>query len=337
MLLEPLLSVCLVTYNQEAFIEKVLEGAVMQKASFPYEIVIGEDCSTDSTRAICKTFAQQYPNKIVLLPFVSQNLGLKQNFLRTFQHCRGKYIAYLEGDDYWIDPYKLQKQVDILERNNDVVLVHTNCKLWDVKKNTIQDHLIEFNGTCIRERQAGGGGIEAEYIGNFRHVKTSTCVYRKEIFEDILQEDIYAYTNEEFPTQDFQLFQDMAYRGRYAFIDEDTTVIALGETLSVSSNPTKNLQYRIGFHKIGRYYIEKYRLRPEVYTPWLQREMHWMLNFGMHHPELATEILQVAQQEKQLGYLFSLRQKVLITFLQHPILRNIIAPLYNKYYQTRER
>ncbi len=337
MTIEPLLSVCLVTYNQEDYIEQVLQGAVEQQTSFPFEIVIGEDCSTDSTRAICETFARQYPDKIVLLPLASQNLGLKQNFLRTFQHCRGKYIAYLEGDDHWIDTCKLQKQVDILEQDNDVVLVHTNCKLWDVKKNTIRDHLIEFNGTCIREQQSGISGIEAEYVGNFRHVKTSTCVYHKEVFEEILQEDTYAYTNEEFPTQDFQLFQDMAYRGRYAFIDEDTTVIALAETLSVSSNPAKNLQYRIGFHKIGRYYIQKYQLRSEVYTPWLQREMHWLLNFGMYHPELASKIIEVIKQEKQLGYSFSARQKMLLVFLQYPLLRNLIAPLHNKYYQKREQ
>lgn len=333
----PLLSVVLVTYNQEKYIRSALDGAVKQQCSFPFEILIGEDCSTDGTRSICQEFADSYPDIVRLLPSTSHNLGLNENFLRTYRESKGKYIAYLEGDDFWIDTQKLQKQVDILELQPEVVLVHTNCKLWDVATGKVSDHMINYEGTCIRERQSGISGVECEYIGKFRHVKTSTCVYRKEIMDKILTDDLQAYSNPEFMAQDVQLFLDMAYHGRYAFIDEDTTVIALTDTLSVSSNPQKALNYRLSYHKIGRYYISKYNLRTAIQQPWLQREMHWMLNFGMRHTELAPQVSNYYDSELALGYPPSILQRILATIIRHPMLQKVSTPLYNVYYRQREK
>ena len=333
---EPLLSVVLVTYNQEKYIRSAIEGAVQQQCAFPFEILIGEDCSTDNTLSICQEYVDKYPDMVRLLPDAGHNLGLKENFLRTYRQCRGKHIAYLEGDDHWIDPLKLQRQVDILESQPDVVLVHTNCKLWNVATGEVRDKMIRFDGECIRERQAGLSGVECEYLGNFRHVKTSTCVYRKEVMDSILAEDPWAYSNPDFMAQDVQLFLDMAYRGRYTFIDEDTTVIALTDTLSVSSDPQKALNYRLSYHKIGRYYIEKYKLPPEIQRPWLEREMHWMLNFGMHHAELSDKVSELYNDEIALGYQPSLFQHALAAINRQPFLRTILTHAYNIYYRFRE-
>lgn len=330
-MIEPLVSVCLVTYNQESFIRKVLEGAVSQKTTFPFEIVIGEDCSSDNTRAICQEFEDKYPELIRLLPQEKGNLGLNLNMIRTYRQCKGKYIAYLEGDDYWITQDKLQKQVDILESKDDVVLVHTNCKLWNVASGEIKDKMIQFEGECIRERQAGISGVIAEYEGNFRRMKTSTCVYRKDVFDKILAEDEYAYSNKEFPTQDFQLFQDMAYRGKFAFIDEDTTVIGLSETISVSQNPSKTFRFREGFDKIGTYYIQKYHLPHQATQAWQQREMHWFLNFAMNHPEFTTRVQERMNEAVSNGYVIPATQRLLSYILNHPWARKAIQPFYAQY------
>lgn len=327
----PLLSVCLVTYNQETYIRKVLEGAVSQQTSFPLEIVIGEDYSTDSTRAICQEYVDKYPGIVRLLEPNEKNLGLNLNMLRTYRHCRGKYIAYLEGDDYWITPDKLQKQVDILENQPDVVLVHTNCKIWDEKNDTLRDRLIQFEGVCIREQQAGISGVIAEFEGRFRRMKTSTCVYRKDVFDEILADDEFAYSNKEFPTQDFQLFQDMAYRGKFAFINEDTTVITLSETISVSSNPTKQFNFREGFDKIGTYYMQKYRLPHSASQSWQQREMHWFLNFAMLHPEFSERVDKRLSVAVDNGYEVPATQKMLRFLVKRPILRRLSLPFYRHY------
>jgi glycosyltransferase involved in cell wall biosynthesis len=113
-----MVSVSMVTYNHEKYIVQAIEGVLMQRTTFPVELIIGEDCSTDNTRKICLEYKAKYSDKIKLL-LPEKNLGMMQNNIATLQACTGKYIALCEGDDYWTDPYKLQKQVDFLEANPD--------------------------------------------------------------------------------------------------------------------------------------------------------------------------------------------------------------------------
>lgn len=120
-------SVFILTYNQEDFIEQTLLSILQQKTNFSYQLVIGEDCSTDDTRVICEKYAKKYKEKIKLLAS-RENLGLINNFIRTFKECDGKYVAICDGDDYWIDPFKIQKQYNFLENNPDYAIVNTNLK-----------------------------------------------------------------------------------------------------------------------------------------------------------------------------------------------------------------
>jgi glycosyltransferase involved in cell wall biosynthesis len=108
------LSVVMVTYNHERFVAQAIESVLAQRVDFDYEIVIGEDWSTDNTRAIVLEFARRYPERIVPL-LRDRNIGAMRNFAQTIAGCRGQYLAFLEGDDYWTSPDKLQKQVDFLD------------------------------------------------------------------------------------------------------------------------------------------------------------------------------------------------------------------------------
>lgn len=269
-----LVSVLLVTYNQEPFIRKAIEGVLSQVTAFPVELVIGEDASVDGTRRICEEYALRYSGKVTLLP-ARKNIGLNLNFLQTFASCKGKYIAYLEGDDWWISADKLQKQVDILESEEDVVLAHTNFKLFDLESKKYQHRLIRHEGQCIRELQAGLSGVLAEFRGTFRPMKTSTVCYRKDVMQTILDEDPFLFLNPEFPTQDFQLFQEMSLRGRFAFIDEDTTVILLHDSISAAQDVKKRAEFRLGFFKIGIYLVDKYRLGAEDTKDWFRRQLYF--------------------------------------------------------------
>lgn len=114
----PLLTVCIITYNHEKFIRETLDSVLMQKTNFAYKILIGEDCSTDDTREILLEYKQKHPDKIDLL-LNKKNLGPQRNLMQVHNAAQTKYIAMLDGDDYWIDPYKLQTQVDFLEKNQD--------------------------------------------------------------------------------------------------------------------------------------------------------------------------------------------------------------------------
>lgn len=119
------LSICIITYNHALFIGTAIESVLIQKTNFDFQIVIGEDCSTDNTLEICKEYASKYPDKITLLPS-DKNRGMLPNFLRTLDACDGQYVALLEGDDYWTDETKAQQQINFLDQNLDFTICFHN-------------------------------------------------------------------------------------------------------------------------------------------------------------------------------------------------------------------
>lgn len=136
-----MVSICCLTYNHEKYIAQAVEGFIMQETNFAFEIIIGEDCSKDGTRKILEEYVSRYPDKIKLITS-AYNVGASNNGVRVFKAARGKYIAVCDGDDYWTDPLKLQKQVDFLERNEKFVMCgHYSKKITE--NNEI--HYINFN------------------------------------------------------------------------------------------------------------------------------------------------------------------------------------------------
>lgn len=125
----PLVSVLIISYNHEQYMAQTLESVLMQKTNFHFEIVVGDDASPDNTRGICEAYIQKYPDIIRVLP-TPHNLGVVPNYIRTLKACRGKYIAHLDGDDYWIDAEKLQKQVDRLEADPDLTICYTSRRVY---------------------------------------------------------------------------------------------------------------------------------------------------------------------------------------------------------------
>lgn len=120
-----MVSVFVLTYNQEGFVGQMLEGILNQVTDYEVQIIIGDDASSDNTIGIIKAYQSKYPGKISLLEN-NENMGISKNFLRTLGHCQGKYIAICDGDDYWIDNNKLQRQVEFLEAHNDYDIVFTS-------------------------------------------------------------------------------------------------------------------------------------------------------------------------------------------------------------------
>lgn len=129
----PLLSILCITYNHENYIAESIESFLMQKTDFPFEIVIGEDCSTDDTRKIIESYRIRYPN-LIRVQYPDSNGGFQNNMLLTLKACRGNFIALCEGDDYWTDPKKLQKQVDYLKNNTQCVITYGAVQAFDENK-----------------------------------------------------------------------------------------------------------------------------------------------------------------------------------------------------------
>src|ERR1700693_1289131 len=115
------LSVAMITYNHQRFIGEAIGSGLAQKVNFGSEIVIGEDCSTDGTRGVILDFQRRHPERIVPI-LRERNVGAMRNFAETIAACRGQYVAFLEGDDYWTSVDKLQRQVDFLDAHPDSVL-----------------------------------------------------------------------------------------------------------------------------------------------------------------------------------------------------------------------
>lgn len=125
-----LVSVCIITYNHEKFIAQALDSVLSQQCNFKFEVIVGEDCSKDNTREIVRSYAEKYPDLIVPL-FPEKNQGPTRNASNIFDVMRGKYYAFLEGDDYWTDNNKLQRQVNFMEANPDFSLCYTNIDVVD--------------------------------------------------------------------------------------------------------------------------------------------------------------------------------------------------------------
>lgn len=123
----PLLSVCLITYNHVNYIRAAIEGVLMQKVNFTWELIIADDFSTDGTREIVLEYKKRHPEFIKLI-LQEKNVGPAQNWLDLIKAPKAKYIAYFEGDDYWTDPLKLQKQVDCLDKHDNIAICCHNVQ-----------------------------------------------------------------------------------------------------------------------------------------------------------------------------------------------------------------
>ena len=137
---DPKVSVCIPTYNHEKYISHAIESILKQETDFDYEIILGEDESQDGTREICIEYARRYPDRIRLflrsrkdVIYINGRPTGRFNAIESLKAARGKYIAMLEGDDYWIDPFKLQKQADYLDNNPDCALSFHNALNFDEK------------------------------------------------------------------------------------------------------------------------------------------------------------------------------------------------------------
>jgi len=155
----PKVSIHMITYNHVKFIAQAIESVLMQQTDVDYELVIGEDCSTDGTRALVADYQKRSPDKIRAF-LREKNLGMQENGIQTRAACHGQYIALLEGDDYWTDPLKLQKQVEFLEAHPECSTVFTaaktlhGCELkdWDppsvIREIYTLDDILERNFIC---------------------------------------------------------------------------------------------------------------------------------------------------------------------------------------------
>ena len=173
---EIIVSIICNTYNHEKYIRKCLEGFIMQKTEFKYEVLIHDDASTDRTPIIIREYEEKYPEIIKPIYQIENQYSKGVSITRTFQISRasGKYIAFCEGDDYWIDSHKLQKQVDILEKYQEVDMCAHAAYVYKDKKHINNVCPSNANGVLPVENIIYGGGA---------YLATASLLYRRSIYE----------------------------------------------------------------------------------------------------------------------------------------------------------
>ncbi len=169
-----ILSIALVTYNCQKFVSQAMDSILMQKINCDYEIIVADDHSTDNTLQILLEYQKLYPKLIKILNS-THNLGITKNYQRAFKECKGKYIAILEGDDYWISPNKISKQIEFLEQNKDCSF----CSHKIFIHNEINNNATLF-APLKKQKFTTKDLIIDNFIGNF-----STCMYRQEVIKKI--------------------------------------------------------------------------------------------------------------------------------------------------------
>lgn len=228
-------SVFMITYNHEKYIAEALDSILMQKTDFDFDIVIGEDCSTDATRRIVLEYSRKYPDKIKLL-LHNVNVGFISNLMYVLEACTGKYVAMCEGDDYWTDPFKLQKQVDFLEANKEYMLAtHGYRMVRDGSVIRTVDHN-EF----IDNNNADGFAFDKEFALYNWVTQPVTALFRREAFKvDIRQ---YRYF------RDVHLFYHILKNGKgycQNFVGADYRLHSTGIDSTIQGIERRWLEYKI--------------------------------------------------------------------------------------------
>lgn len=238
-----MISVIVATYNQEKTIARTLDSILRQKCHLPFEIVIGEDCSTDGTADICKDYAQRYPEKIRLISN-PQNKGLVDNYFDCLLTCKGELIADCAGDDFWVNDQKLEKALQMMEIDNGITLVHTAWKSYNERTKTASDSPQQPFPAPITE---GKTMLEAILTQTSMPViQLCTSLYRA----DIIKEAYHAYPSlfrgSDIVCEDLQVCFFAAMKGKIAYLPEVTLHYSQGKD-SVSA--PKDIRKQFDFFK----------------------------------------------------------------------------------------
>jgi glycosyltransferase involved in cell wall biosynthesis len=290
---EPLVSVKMITYNHAPFIARAIEGVLQQKTNFPFELLIGEDCSTDGTREIVFEYQKKYSDVIRVITS-ERNTGGWDNSERARKACRGKYAAFCEGDDYWHHPGKLQKQADYLESHPECGLVFADCDVYDDKA----DKLIgSFN--YHRGFQSPANLTIEEIIDHQGIVQfTCTAMIRRNLYEQVVGADPYLHQSGEFLMGDAQLWAELAAISGVSYIPESLgTYRFREESASRSKDPIKYFRFWKSVYECKLYLCDKYNLsesvRREYEATWCDRALR--LAFHERNVALALEVKKKKQ------------------------------------------
>ena len=307
---ELMVSIRCLAYNHEPYIRQCLEGFIMQKTNFRFEAVVHDDASTDGTVAIIREYAEKYPN-IIKPIYETQNQYSKHDGSlgrRMSAACTGKYIAMCEGDDYWIDPYKLQKQVDFLETHLDYSMSHTSFRYFYEQENKFYiSRDIEINSNI----QALG--LKPENVLKDYRIQTLTILVRTKLYQKIVESDYFLFKSGYLKMGDVQLWYSLSMLGKIHFLPDVTGVYRKNQGSVTRANSVIDVyRFRLSSWELRMYLClrdslsESYKKQVEInYSRALFKYLCFDKSFNILYP----------LNKKDLGYLLCLEKMHVLKFV----------------------
>jgi len=243
-MIEPLFSVIGCAYNQENSIAQTLNCVIEQEHGYPYEIIIGEDCSTDGTRDVLLKYREKYPN-IVKLILNEQNLGMLKNFFNVINQCSGKYIMQAGGDDYWL-PGKVALQIPFMEFNPQVGMCGTNYRAINSRDEPIEIRLYDKRTVTFEERINDSSSL----------MPVTACMRRDLVLEYIKNIDP---INRNWKMEDYPMTLWFACNSQIDFLDEITCVRRhLDGSVSRPKKFYVSMQYCNSVFEVKKFFLDLY-------------------------------------------------------------------------------
>jgi glycosyltransferase involved in cell wall biosynthesis len=250
-----LISILVLTCNHKKYIFQCLDSILNQLCKYPFNVIVAQDCSDDGTDEVILGYQHKFSDQIRVISGKSL-LGALSNEQRGLKACQSKYIAFCEGDDFWQDEYKLQKQVDFLENHPDYGLVHSDV-----------DHLYQNSGKLIKNfnktmgYKIPEGDIFDDIIDSSRNhghiIKTMSVMVRKGLLDKYYDPQVAIDSN--WKLTDLAVWLDIAANSKIHYMDESmATYRLLEESASRTRDPQKKLEFHNSVYDIRKYYMEKY-------------------------------------------------------------------------------
>lgn len=228
----PLVSVCMTAYNHAPYIARAIEGVLAQRTTFAVELVLSDDCSTDGTGAICRDYAARCPGRIRLVTGAT-NVGMRANYRRTIGAYRGRYVALCDGDDWWSDPLKLQRQVDALEADPACGICYTRVCCYE-----------QAEGRYGENFPLGAGATTFEALLLNNTIPNCTAVVRRDLLAGYYADPELRPLERPWPLEDYPMWLWMSQRCTIRFEERVTAVFrVLPDSGSHQSSPERQIAY----------------------------------------------------------------------------------------------
>ena len=299
-------SVVIVTYNQEQWIRQTIESILAQKTDYPFEVIIGDDCSSDTTSSICIEYAKNYDNLKVIEH--KQNQGVIGNWVSCVRKCSGKYIMNCAGDDYWHNPNKIQLQVDFMENHPNCVICHTDFDKLFVKNNRIVQSYNMREGIVPPE-----GRIRDKVLAGQEKISAVTLCYRSEALKKHCPLDMYVLL--QFPREDWPTILILSAHGDICYLPKSTATYRVGQVSITNTIDYDKIRIRAQLDKQMTQYL--YTLLPELGVfkddQWYDSYVYHKLLIAAYENNDYKNAKQFAKNDPQNG-LMAKMTKTCLTF-----------------------